>query len=161
MNKPPKIRCDAWKDGELIPTSYTANKEPNIQPPGSPQPENRVPGFTFSNLPADTKSIALVVHDVLDGDPVDGVRPGWTHYTALYSRDGELQQEGLTSEEDNGWVGPYPDVAGEYHATAYFLNTQLSSDKLSRRDILDAFKHCGVGTANMIGRYVNPNSQKR
>ena len=156
MTKTPDILCDGWNDGETVPIEYTAPKEANIQPPDAPQPENRKPTFTFTNVPADTQIIALVVHDVLEGEPVNGERPGWTHYTALFSPEGLLLEEGETSESEKGWVGPYPEIKGEYHCTAYFLSESFSGSDFSRTDILKKYDRHGLGKANLVGKYTNP-----
>ncbi|MDH3695483.1 MAG: hypothetical protein OER96_13035 [Gammaproteobacteria bacterium] len=155
----PALHCDGWKDGENIPVAYTAPVAPNIPPPGKPQPENKKPEFSFSNVPAETQMIALVVHDVLDGEPVDGERPGWTHYTALYLPDGSLVEEGESSEETKGWVGPYPDDCGEYHCTAYFLSQPIVGKTITRAEILKQYKSLGLGLANIVGKYTNPLGQ--
>ncbi|MGB5709199.1 MAG: YbhB/YbcL family Raf kinase inhibitor-like protein [Arenicellales bacterium] len=159
MSKAPGIQCDGWKDGGDIPIVYTAAKEANIQPTGRLRPENRQPNFTFSNIPIGTHIIALVVHDVLDGEPVDGIRPGWTHYTALLTPEGDLLEEGETSETEKGWVGPYPVDSGEYHCTAYFLKEGFSLIPITRANILEMFQYYGLGTANMVGKYTNPLSE--
>ena len=156
MNKAPEIQCDGWNDGETVPIAYTAPREANIQPPGNPQPENKRPEFTFSHVPAGTRSIALVVHDVLDGEPINGERPGWTHYTALFSPEGLLLEEGDTSETEKGWVGPYPEDSGEYHCTAFFLSKRFTEGSFSRAEILNEYDRHGLAQANIIGKYTNP-----
>lgn len=158
MNTNPEIHCDAWKDGEEIPIEYTAPKEPNIQAPGGQQPENRIPNFTFANVPDGTQAIALVVHDVLDGEPVEGARPGWTHYIAIMSPEGRLLKEGTTDEDETGWVGPYPERSGEYHCTAYFLSDEFPEIEITRTNILKLFGSHGLGSVNMVGKYTNPRS---
>ena len=144
-----------------MPIEYTVSKETNIQPPESPQPQNRNPVFTFTNVPEGTQAIALVVHDVLEGEPVNGERPGWTHYTALFSPAGLLLEEGETSETEKGWVGPYPEVNGEYHCTAYFLSESFTDPDFSRADILKKYQSHGLGKANMVGKFTNPLSINR
>ncbi len=156
MDKKPCVLCDGWRDGENIPIVYSAPIAPNIPPPGYDPPENKKPEFQFINIPANTQMIALVVHDILDGEPVDGKRPGWTHYTALYSPTGILIEEGETSEDGKGWVGPYPEEEGEYHTTAYFLSEPLSNSKFNRSKILRHFTQYGLGSANLVGKYKNP-----
>jgi len=156
MSNTPEIHSNAWQDGEIIPVEYTAPIAPNLDLPGSQQPENRKPDFTFTNIPPGTRTIALVVHDVLDGDPVDGVRPGWTHYTAIFNQEGKLLTEGTTSEDEPGWVGPYPEKCGEYHCTAYFLSRQFTGQEITRSKILEEFGKHGSGSANIIGKYTNP-----
>lgn len=159
MSDDPILLCDAWEDQGDIPVAFTAPIEPNIQPPSEAQPENRKPVFSFRNAPSGTRMIALVVHDVLDGEPVNGERSGWTHYTALYSPDGTLLDEGKTSEEKKGWVGPYPEQRGEYHCTAYFLSEPLPGGGFSRDTILAKFDTHGLGSANIVGNYRNPQSK--
>ncbi len=158
MNQSPRLHCSGWRDGETIPISYTAPIDPNLQPKDMPQPKNEKPDFSFSNVPVDTAIIALVVHDVLDGEPVNGVRPGWTHYTALYSPDGSLIEEGQTSEDTNGWIGPYPEQSGEYHCTAYFLSQTMTGKIITRAQILNLYNSSGLGLANIVGHYANPRS---
>ena len=102
--------------------------------------------------------IALVVHDVLEGEPVDGIRPGWTHYTALLSPQGDLLREGCTDEDQPGWVGPYPVERGEYHCTGYFLGRDIAEKNFTRGAILKAFEKYGLGSVNIIGKYTNPKS---
>ncbi len=159
MDKRPKIQCDAWKDGGEIPIEYTAPQDDNIQPPGAPQPENKRPNFTFTNVPEGTQAIALVVHDILYGDPVDGVIPGWTHYTAIMSPEGSILKEGTADEDKTGWLGPYPTDCGVYHCTAYFLSKEFSELKFTRSNILEAFESDGLGSANMVANYTNPLSK--
>ena len=161
MTKAPGILCDGWKDGEMVPIAYTASREANIQPSFQPQPENRKPSFTFTDVPAGTENIALVVHDVLEGEPVNGERPGWTHYTALFSPEGLLLEEGKTSESEKGWVGPYPEGSGEYHCTAYFLSESVSDSDFSRSTILGKYDRYGLGKANLVGKYTNPLSNNQ
>jgi phosphatidylethanolamine-binding protein (PEBP) family uncharacterized protein len=161
MSDAPEICCSAWQDGETIPVEYTAPKSPNLDLPTDRQPENRKPDFRFSNIPAGTRAIALVVHDVLDGEPVDGVRPGWTHYTAIYSPDGNLLTEGATNEDEPGWIGPYPELSGEYHCTAYFLGCEFTEPDYSRSKIIEIFENHGLESANMVGKYTNPLSMKK
>jgi|GEM_PF-5570704 len=160
MTNAPKIHCDAWEDGKEIPIEYTAPRGANIQPPASTQPENRQPHFTFTNIPEGTKAIALVVHDVLDGDEdEDGNRPGWTHWTALVSESGEVLKNGKTDTGTDGWVGPYPAQNGQYHCTAYFLSETFPDIELTRANILEVFENTGLGFANMIGTYINPQAK--
>ncbi len=156
MTKLPEIRCSAWQDGGMIPIEYTAPKESNIQSHKGRQPENRMPEFSLINIPVATVAIALVVHDVLDGEPVGGERPGWTHYTALLSSDGKVIREGISDEGQAGWVGPYPEDQGEYHCTAYFIDSALDTENLTRAHILEAFRVHGLGSANTVGKYSNP-----
>jgi len=161
MTAAPEIHCDGWNDGADIPIEYTAPKDDNVQPAKDPQPKNKQPKFTFTNVPEGTRSIAFVVHDVLEGEPVDGVRPGWTHYTAILSPDGEIQVEGETSEPEPGWVGPYPLDSGEYHCTAYFLSDEFPAGQIDRAKILQVFDVFGLGSANMVGKYTNPLSSSK
>jgi phosphatidylethanolamine-binding protein (PEBP) family uncharacterized protein len=158
MTKLPEIRCSAWQDGGIIPIEYTAPREPNIQSHKGRQPENRLPEFSLINIPVATVAIALVVHDVLDGEPVSGERPGWTHYTAMLSPDGKIIKEGYSDEEQAGWVGPYPADHGEYHCTVYFLDSELDKENFTRACILEAFSVHGLGSANMVGKYTKPPS---
>ena len=159
MNNVPKIYCIAWEDGDKIPVEYTAPKSPNLDLPGDRQPENRKPDFKFTDLPVGTRAIALVVHDVLDGEPVAGIRPGWTHYTAIYSPEGNVLTEGATDEDEPGWTGPYPEVSGEYHCTAYALSTKFEKTDYSRSKIIEVFRDHGLESANMVGKYTNPLSK--
>ena len=158
MSNAPEIHCSAWQDGEDIPIEYSAPKGPNLDLPGDQQPENKIPDFKFTNLPAGTRAIALVVHDVLDGEPVQGIKPGWTHYTAVFSPEGALLSEGATGEDEPGWIGPYPEVSGEYHCTAYFLSNEFVESGYSRSKIIEVFGDHGLGSANMVGKYTNPGS---
>lgn len=165
----PGISCDGWVDGGEIPIEYTAPRGANVQKEGDPQPQNIRPNFTFTNIPEGTKQIALVIHDILDGDPDQetGKRPGWTHWTAIADKGGKVIREGEMNagqKEDQageiGYVGPYPEGSGEYHCTAYFLNKEFPSEmRLTRANILALFEQNGLGSANMVGRYTNPKSK--
>jgi Raf kinase inhibitor-like YbhB/YbcL family protein len=154
-----KLTSTAFASEGSIPARYTCDGT-NVSPP-----------LTWTNVPAGTKSLALVVTDPDAPDP-KAPKMTWVHwvlYDLLADTTGlreAIPVKGLpaaTLEGSNDWGrtgygGPCPPIGRHrYILTLYALDTVLADlDKPTRAKLLAAMKDHVLGTAELIGTYQRP-----
>jgi Raf kinase inhibitor-like YbhB/YbcL family protein len=154
-----KLTSTAFKPDAPIPARYTCDGT-NVSPP-----------FAWTNVPAGTKSLALVVTDPDAPDP-NAPKMTWVHWV-LYDLPADttglreaIPAKGLppgTLEGSNDWGrtgygGPCPPVGRHrYIHTLYALDTVLADlDKPTRAKLLAAMKDHVLATAELTGTYLRP-----
>lgn len=147
------VESDAFEDGGIVPDKYVSRGE-NVQP-----------GFTFSNLPDNAVSIAIIFHDLdvaLNGGIGDVFH--WSAWNIPASAGG-IPEGGLPEGAVNGpsirgqpgYMGPGAPAGPRYHH--YVFEFYVLSDNLdlpnsaSREEILAAMEGKVVGKAAYVGRY--------
>jgi Raf kinase inhibitor-like YbhB/YbcL family protein len=131
------IAIPEFKDGDMLDKRYAA--------PGKKcgDGNNIFPTIAWENVPADTKTLALIVDDP------DAPGGTWTHLVAWnidpsYEQlDNEtlttMVQTGKNSSNNHGYNGPCPpseDAPHHYHFTLYALNKTLDLNENSTVDDL-------------------------
>ncbi|MCP3136499.1 YbhB/YbcL family Raf kinase inhibitor-like protein [Pyxidicoccus xibeiensis] len=156
MPKPLVLTSARFKDGDLIPIAYTGEGE-DLSPP-----------LQWSNLPAGTKSLALIVEDPDAPDPKNP-QMTWSHWV-LYNIPVSAQslteganadtlppgtKQGVNDFKRQGYGGPMPPVGTHrYFFRLYALDTVLPDlDRPTRLDLLDAMDGHILGEAELIGLY--------
>lgn len=142
-----KIISPIFKSDSLIPRKYTCEGE-DVSPP-----------LRISDVPIETKSLALIVHD---HDANNGDFVHWTIWN-MSPQTAEIREgtppleaeEGMTDFGNTGWGGPCPPSGRHrYEFHLYALNKKLnlsinsSKDKL-RKEIEGAL----IEEASLIGFY--------
>lgn len=113
-----KISSPVFNNGQAIPAKYTCTAD-NVNPP-----------LVFSDVPAEAKSLALVVNDP------DSVGGDWFHWLVWNIDPGVVRilensvpagaVEGVTSFDTASWGGPCP-ASGEHR---YFFSVYALSEVL-------------------------------
>jgi Raf kinase inhibitor-like YbhB/YbcL family protein len=154
-----KLSSTVFAPEAAIPARYTCDGT-NVSPP-----------LAWADVPAGTKSFALVVTDPDAPDP-KAPKTTWVHWV-LYDLPAEaaglreaIPVKGLppgTLEGSNDWGrtgygGPCPPIGRHrYVHTLYALDTVLPDlDKPTRAKLLAAMKDHVLGTAELIGTYQRP-----
>ena len=146
------ITSSAFEDGGLIPTQYTCDGK-NISPP-----------LSWTNLPAGTKSLALIADDP------DAPVGTWVHWVVFnippekkglpekvptkgVLPDGSLQ--GLNDFQKFGYGGPCPPGGTHrYFFKLYALDVVLKEEAgLTKMELLDAMEGHILSQAQLMGRY--------
>ena len=148
LDKPSTMNIESiiFKNNERIPAQYTCD--------GS----NINPSLTISGVPAEAKSLALIMNDP------DSPTGTWVHWT-VWNMDPMLKTidentvpkgvEGKTSFGASGYGGPCPG-SGEhhYHFKLYALDTILDLPAGSTLQVLEtAMKGHTLAFAELIGLY--------
>jgi Raf kinase inhibitor-like YbhB/YbcL family protein len=156
MPKPLALTSPRFKDGDLIPIAYTGEGD-DLSPP-----------LQWSNPPAGTKSLALIVEDPDAPDPRNP-QMTWSHWV-LYNIPPGTQalpegatpdvlpagaRQGLNDWKRQGYGGPMPPVGRHrYYFRMYALDTVLPDlGRPTRLDLLDAMDGHILGEAELIGLY--------
>ncbi|KTC91086.1 YbhB/YbcL family Raf kinase inhibitor-like protein [Fluoribacter dumoffii] len=142
------IKSSAFKMNSMIPDQYTCNGV------------DQSPPLTWSNIPPNTQSLALVVDDP---DAPDGT---WTHWivfnippTVKELGAGAPVPPGASNAKNSwgglGYRGPCPSLgAHSYHFKLYALDTILDLGDGTTRDIvLNAITGHVIGSAELVGLY--------
>ncbi|MFP2928909.1 YbhB/YbcL family Raf kinase inhibitor-like protein [Pyxidicoccus sp. 3LG] len=156
MPKPLVLTSPRFKDGDLIPIAYTGEGE-DISPP-----------LQWANLPAGTKSLALIVEDPDAPDPKNP-QMTWSHwvlYNIPVSAQGLTEgatadtfpvgvKQGVNDFKRLDYGGPMPPIGTHrYFFRLYALDTGLPDlGRPSRLDLLDAMDGHILGEAELIGLY--------
>jgi Raf kinase inhibitor-like YbhB/YbcL family protein len=156
MPKPLALTSPRFKDGDLIPIAYTGEGE-DLSPP-----------LQWSNPPAGTKSLALIVEDPDAPDP-QNPRMTWSHWVVYNIPPGTQglpeganpdvlpagARQGMNDWNRQGYGGPMPPVGRHrYYFRLYALDTVLPDlGRTSRLDLLDAMDGHILGEAELIGLY--------
>lgn len=141
-----KIESSAFQHNQLIPSKYACDGE-NINPP-----------LTFSDVPADAKSLALIMDDP---DAPVGTWVHWTIWNIPPGAEGIEENskpkgiEGTTSFGKPGYGGPCPPSGTHrYFFKLYALDTTLSLDqKAKKEDLEKAMEGHTLAKSELIGLY--------
>jgi len=126
-----KVESTAFANGHYIPYRYTCDAE-NINP-----------GLRISGIPANAKSLVLIM---LDTSVAFGVFDHWVVWniepTALIKENSKPGVTGRNSRKENKYTGPCPpNGVHEYHFRIYALNTLLNiADTSSKPSVINAMK---------------------
>lgn len=148
-----QVESSAFEDGGVVPEKYAFRGE-NVQP-----------DFTFSNLPDNAVSIAIIFHDLdvaLQGGTEDVLH--WTAWNIPASAGGIPEgglPEGAVSGNNirgqPGYMGPGAPVGERYHHYVfefYALSENLDLPaSATRADLLAAMQGKVVSKAAYVGRY--------
>jgi len=149
-----RISSTAFRDQGVIPALYTCEGE-DISPP-----------LTWSELPASSKSLALIVDDPDAPDP-EAPKMTWVHWVLynLPAINGELAQgakmlpagtkEGLNDWKRTGYGGPCPPIGRHrYFHKLYALDRMLPDLKQPTKATLEeAMKGHILAEARLMGTY--------
>lgn len=113
------VTSTSFRDNGMIPGKYSCEGE-EISPP-----------LKITDIPADTKSLALIVHD-----PDAPVKGGFTHWVVWnIDIDGNIPEnfkkaeQGLNGSKKRGYKGMCPPSGTHhYHFKVYALDTSLNID---------------------------------
>lgn len=158
--KPPAlgllVESTAFPDGGTVPMKYGIRGD-NVQP-----------DFKISNVPAETQSFAIILHDVDAGpggnfgDVLHWVAfniPGTTKQIA----EGKLPEGsviGKNFRNNNAYTGPGAPAGPDHHYLFefYALNAKLNlTEAASRPELLEAMKGHIVGKTTYVGRFHGTN----
>ena len=152
------LTTTAFEDGAVIPNKYTQAGE------------QISPKLTWTNVPANTASFALIFHDpdvALQKNPTDVLHwmifniPGTARELAEgigsnpKPEDGSVQAKNLRGQP--GYMGPGAGAQGPYHHYTFelfALDTKLEPGAdASRADVMKAMEGHIVGKAILFGRF--------
>jgi hypothetical protein len=143
-----KITSSAFQNNENIPPKYTCDGE-NVSPP-----------LEISEVPAEAKSLALVVDDPdapLAGGfvhwAVFNIAPGTNNIGENSTPQGAV--EGMNSAGRTGYTSPCPPSGTHrYFFKLYALGTMLSLDSsATREDVEKAMEERILDQATLVGLY--------
>lgn len=146
-----KIESSAFLDGEAIPSKYTCD--------GS----NINPSLSFSDIPSNTQSLALLMED--PDVPVSIRSDGmWNHWVVFNippetRKIGEGSEpkgiQGITTSNSLGYGGPCPpDREHRYFFKLYALDTILDlSEGATKEEVIKVMEGHILSSAELIGKY--------
>lgn len=154
------LQSPAFTDNGMMDKKFAGNAKDNPNCTG----ENNSPPLVWSNLPQETKSLALIVHD-----PEGAKGLGVTHlvaynipasatgFTTNALRDGKGFTGGKNTPGNDRWHGPCPPPgSGAHHYTFTLIATSLAPDLpagLTRDQLFDKLKGKTLAAAGLIGRF--------
>jgi Raf kinase inhibitor-like YbhB/YbcL family protein len=141
-----KVESSAFKENSPIPTKYTCQGE-DISPP-----------LNISNIPNNTKSLAIIVEDL---DAPSGTFDHWIAWnlspTQLsLSENAQVPMEGLNHFNETGYRGPCPPKgkAHRYFFKVYALDKLLELSQGSSKQQLEAsMKGHILGQGELVGTF--------
>lgn len=148
-----QIESPAYQNGKRIPKKFTCDGE-NVSPP-----------FSWRDAPADTKSLALIVHDpdaprangfvhwiVYDISPDVSEIPESTPRQAVLAGVGT---QGRNESGNIGYVGPCPPSGTHrYFARLYALRDRLNLEPgATYQQLVSAMEGRIIGQAEYLGTY--------
>jgi Raf kinase inhibitor-like YbhB/YbcL family protein len=142
-----EITSSAFKENDLIPSKYTCDKD-SVNPP-----------LTIGNVPAECKSLALIVDD-----PNASTARPYVHWVMwnidpaikTIEEDSHPGTQGINEEGNNVYAGPCPKYGSphHYHFKVYALNVMLDIPNNSGKDLLEeAMKGHIIARGEHIGLY--------
>lgn len=138
------VKSPAFKNNEFIPSKYTCDGL-NINP------ELRI-----EDIPANTKSLALIVDDP---DAPNGTFCHWLLWDIdpknAIKEDSKPGKVGSNSMHENKYFGPCPPSGTHhYHFKVYALNTKLNlPSKTGEKELLHAMKGHVISSGDLVGLY--------
>ena len=154
-----EIKSSAFSNGEKIPRKYTCEGD-SISPP-----------LSFSDVPSDSKSLALIMFDPdIPQEFKDKLNiPGWDHWSVwnissstLELGEGAVPTGSVQGNHTRGKIGyapPCPPKDKEppkhrYEFTLYALDTELDlKEGATRQELLDAMEDHILEKAELMGMY--------
>lgn len=141
------IASPSFANNTFIPAKYTCDGG------------NMSPSLSFSDIPKETKSLALIVDDPDAPSKtwvhwtVFNLHPGTTTFPEGFVPDGNI--EGMTDFGKPGYGGPCPPSGTHhYHFKLYALDTSLVLGRsATKEDIEEAMKGHILEKAELIGLY--------
>ena len=103
------VTSPAFKDGDLWPSKYAGSDPSRTNPPCPGQ--NVSPPLAWSNVPANAKSLAVLMYDVDGGNGVGSVH--WVGYDIPTTRTSFA--EGEASAAPKGWVGGKNSIGSDHY----------------------------------------------
>jgi Raf kinase inhibitor-like YbhB/YbcL family protein len=139
------ISSPAFKANDFIPEKYSSDKGTGINPP-----------IVIKNIPADTKSLALIVDDpdAPAGTFVHWVM--WNIYPAeMINENSAPGIQGKNGKGENKYTGPKPPSGTHhYHFKVYALSTRLALKETAGKDELEeAIKNHIISKGELVGLY--------
>jgi Raf kinase inhibitor-like YbhB/YbcL family protein len=139
------IKSSAFKNNEFIPSKYTCDGL-NINP-----------DLMIDNIPANTKSLAIIVDDP---DAPNGTFCHWVMWDIppknTIKEDSKPGIQGRNSMHENKYFGPCPPSGTHhYHFKVYALNTKLDflPSNTGEKELLNAMKGHIISSGDLIGLY--------
>ncbi len=145
-----RLTSPAFQERSAIPSQYTCDGE-NVSPP-----------LTWADLPANTKSLALIVDDP------DAPKGLWTHWI-VYNLDPKMNglpehfdistgnaRQGMNSYEDTNYDGPCPpaNATHNYHFRLFALDQLLElPSNAGRGEVLKGIKEHILDSTELTATY--------
>jgi hypothetical protein len=139
------VTSSAFTDGGMIPSKYTCEGTETSPP------------IKVTDIPAGTKSLALIVHD-----PDASAPGGFTHWVVwnldvngMIPEDFKSGVQGLNGTNKSGYKGMCPPTGTHhYHFKVYALDVVLNIDKASNKAALEkAMDGHILGEGEIVGLY--------
>ncbi len=151
-----KLKSTAFKQAKLIPSKYTCEGD-DISPP-----------LSWQGVPANTKSLALIIADPDAPDP-KAPKMTWIHWI-IFNLPPEMTcllegvtskniphgtREGLNSWDKMGYSGPCPPIGKHrYFHTLYALDTVFSElNQPTKKEIDAAMNNHIITQTTLMGTY--------
>jgi hypothetical protein len=147
-----QLTSKAFENGADIPRRYTSDG-PNVSPP-----------LAWSDIPAGTRSLALVVDDPDAPDPAAPKRT-WVHWVLadIPPETGGLDEGvdgvpgvhvGMNDWKHSKWEGPSPPVGRHrYFFKLYALDRVLGLEHPTKAAVVSAMKGHVLAEAELVGTY--------
>jgi|GEM_PF-306054 len=140
------LTSSAFKNNELLPQEYSCNGE-DINPP-----------LAIGNIPAETKSLAIIVKDLDANNFAHWLVWNLSPTTKEIPQGAVLKEamEGLNDFEEPGYKGPCPPQkeTHSYVFTVYALKSELILDAQSKlKDLEGIISNKIITKAELIGKY--------
>jgi Raf kinase inhibitor-like YbhB/YbcL family protein len=138
------IKSPAFAHNDFIPSKYTCDGE------------NVNPELSIKDLPANTKSLALVVED---SDAPSGTFDHWVMWnipvTDKIKENSAPGQQGKNGAGENKYAGPCPPKGTHhYHFKVYAVDTELKLEKNSdKAALMNALEGHIIAHGEIIGVY--------
>lgn len=123
-----KITSTSFSGNEMIPSKYTCDGD------------NISPNLHLKTLPGGTKTLAVIMYD-----PDASMKGGFTHWL-VWNIDPVLDipenfkggEQGMNGAKKEGYIGPCPPGGTHhYHFNVYALDTKLTLDKNTTKEMLE------------------------
>ena len=139
------VKSFAFKNKGFIPSKYTSDGE-NINP-----------DIIIEDIPADTKSLAIILEDPYASN---GIFCHWVMWDIppknIIRENSKPGVQGKNSRRENKYKGPCPPSGRhQYHFKVYALDTELGSLSINtdRKGLLDAMEGHVISSGNLVGLY--------
>ena len=114
--------------------------------------ENEQPNIQFESIPAETKTLAIIMDDP---DAMKAVGKVWVHWLTYHSVNDTTKIEGKTDFGEIGYGGPAPpDGRHTYIFKGYALDTSLDlTEGYSKQELENAMKDHVIAEAKLTGTF--------
>lgn len=146
-----RIKSSAFEESKEIPSVYSCDGD-NINPP-----------LEFSDIPENTKSLALIVDDP---DAPDGTFTHWLMWNISPDTknisEGDWPdgaEQGLNDRGELGYMGPCPPSGTHrYHFKLYALNDKLNVDaSVTKEELEEEIDKHLIQKSELVGIFSRPN----